>query len=144
MWRVPFHLPPLLLLLTSFLFASDLSSYIWKNRLLLVFSPSQTDLRFEAFNHKLLSERSAIDERDLIVFRVFEKGSSRSANQPLAAEQVDNLRRRFGIETGQFTVILIGKDGGVKMMREGGVELQDIFDRIDSMPMRRREMRERK
>jgi hypothetical protein len=38
-------------------------------------------------------------------------------------------------------VILIGKDGGEKLSREEGTTLGEIFGLIDTMPMRRREMR---
>ena len=39
-------------------------------------------------------------------------------------------------------VTLIGKDGGVKY-RISHLDLQQVFNIIDSMPMRAREMRER-
>jgi len=42
---------------------------------------------------------------------------------------------------GAFTVVLIGKDGGEKLRREEGANLGEIFGLIDTMPMRRREMR---
>ena len=74
---------------------------------------------------------------------MFEKGSSVLADKPLSAESAEMLRRRFEIEKDSFVVILIGKDGGVKMVREDRLSLQEVFDRIDSMPMRRQEMRER-
>jgi hypothetical protein len=37
--------------------------------------------------------------------------------------------------------VLVGKDGTVKLQREGMTALKDIFGLIDSMPMRRREIR---
>lgn len=40
------------------------------------------------------------------------------------------------------TVLLIGKDGGVKA-RQAVLDLEALFDRIDAMPMRRAEMRAR-
>jgi len=40
-------------------------------------------------------------------------------------------------------VILIGKDGELKLRKELPVELSEIFSVIDAMPMRQREMRER-
>jgi len=42
---------------------------------------------------------------------------------------------------GTFMVVLIGKDGGEKLRREEGATLGEIFGLIDTMPMRRREMR---
>ena len=40
-------------------------------------------------------------------------------------------------------ILLVGKDGGVKMdsSNQPGLTLQNMFDRIDTMPMRKREMR---
>ena len=40
-------------------------------------------------------------------------------------------------------VLLIGKDGGVKLRSTEPVSTDELFALIDSMPMRRREMEER-
>jgi hypothetical protein len=39
-------------------------------------------------------------------------------------------------------MILVGKDGGVKMRAPLDTAVEAIFERIDRMPMRRREMQE--
>jgi hypothetical protein len=124
--------------------AGDLASYRWKNRILLVFSPSESDPDFAAFNRSVERERPEVKDRDLVVFRLFEKAPSRVEQQPLQPEEADRLRRRFGVRTGRLTVILIGKDGGVKWEREHRATLKEIFDRIDSMPMRRQEMKQKR
>jgi len=121
----------------------DLTPYPWKNRILLVFSPTAADPEFAAFNLNLTEKRREAEDRDLIVFRILEKGSSRMAEQPLSSEDAEALRRNFRVKTGRFAVILIGKDGGIKMVREHRAELQEIFDLIDSMPMRQQEMMEK-
>jgi hypothetical protein len=121
---------------------TDLAGYRWKNRLLLIFSPTRSNPNFATFNQDLMRRSLEVDDRDLIVFRILEEGPSQRGKKPLAPEDAENLRRRFGARPGVFTVILIGKDGGVKMVREDHAELQEIFDLIDSMPMRQREMRE--
>lgn len=128
-------------LATSPASAGDLKSYRWKNRLLLVFSPTASEPGFAAFDRSLAEQRLEVTDRDLIVFRIFEEGSSRVEQKPLAREDAQELRRRFRVASGRFSVILIGKDGGVKMKRESRVDPAEIFDRIDSMPMRRQEMR---
>ena len=79
----------------------------------------------------------------MIVCRIIEKGPSQLDEQTLASEEAKKLRRHFGVKPGRFTVILVGKDGGVKMVREERTDLQEIFDLIDSMPMGQQEMRER-
>jgi hypothetical protein len=123
--------------------AADLSAYRWKNRLLLLFAANQTDPDFKAFNRDLSRRTGEVKDRDMIVFRVLEEGLSQRGREALQKEDAEELQRRFRVEPGQFTVILVGKDGGVKMVRVHNAELQEFFDLIDSMPMRRREMRER-
>ena len=122
-------------------FGAELTSYRWKNRLLLVFSPAESDPSFVVFDQNVSIKSLGVEDRDLIVFRIFEKGSSFRGGQPLSKEDAQNLRNHFNVKPGQFTVILIGKDGTIKMVREHLVELHEIFDLIDSMPMRRQEMR---
>lgn len=118
----------------------DLASYRWKNRILLIFSPTDTDTGFEAFNQSLAKELSELKLRDMIVLQAFENATSLIEDKPLSLEDAEILRDRFHVRSDRFTVILIGKDGGVKMVREERVELQEFFDLIDSMPMRQQEM----
>jgi hypothetical protein len=48
------------------------------------------------------------------------------------------LRTSFGAEG--FEVLLIGKDGGVKLRQQEPVGTDVLFAVIDAMPMRRQEM----
>jgi hypothetical protein len=121
----------------------DLDIYHWKSRLLVVFAPTPSYAGSGAFDRNLSRRTVEVMDRDLIVFRIFENGPSRVEEKPLSSEEAEALRRRFSVQSGRFAVILIGKDGGVKMVREHEADLQEIFDRIDSMPMRQREMREK-
>ena len=119
---------------------ADLTRYRWKNRLMLVFSAHTSEAGYVAFNQSLKQRLSEVQDRDLIVFRIFEKAPSSIMEQPLPPEEAEKLRRRFSVKSGQLTVILIGKDGGIKMVQERRADIQKIFDLIDSMPMRQREM----
>lgn len=49
----------------------------------------------------------------------------------------------FRIPPDLFTVMLIGKDGGIKLSQTSPVTNTELFELIDAMPMRRQEMRER-
>ena len=53
------------------------------------------------------------------------------------------LRSHYRVGAGQFTVILVGKDGGEKYRAERVVDPDELFALIDTMPMRRREMRKK-
>jgi hypothetical protein len=53
------------------------------------------------------------------------------------------FRQYYGVKPGEATILLIGKDGGVKLRRETEIlGCRELFATIDVMPMRRREMRE--
>ena len=120
----------------------DLSDYRWKHRLLFIFAPSTTDAAFLALDKRLAQTALEIEDRDMVIFRIFENSPSRVSDKPLPPGDDETLRRRFGIETGRFTVVLVGKDGGVKRVAHRDADLQSIFNSIDSMPMRQQEMRD--
>lgn len=45
-------------------------------------------------------------------------------------------------EISDFEAILIGLDGGIKLRRKEAIDVKELFDLIDSMPMRQREIRQ--
>jgi hypothetical protein len=82
-------------------------------------------------------------DRDLLVFHILASGGTQMGNSLLPESSGDTLREKFSIKSGIFTVLLVGKDGGVKLRREGRVKLDEVFSLIDTMPMRQREVREK-
>ena len=137
----------LLLVVTTALampaWGSGLEFYQWKNRLLLVMAPNDSDPRLVAMEKRLSASKDDVRDRDMLTIRLLEAGFSGRADRPLSRAEVQTLRQRYGAKPGGFSVILIGKDGGVKLVQEEQVSLQAVFDLIDTMPMRRREMRQR-
>lgn len=119
---------------------ADLGQYVWKNRLLFLFSPSPEAPAYRALNDELRRNPDGVRDRDLLVFRILEQGPSLVGSQEMSPQEAEELRRRFVVSRGAFTVVLVGKDGTVKLKREGPTALKDIFGLIDSMPMRRQEM----
>ncbi|NIS60619.1 MAG: DUF4174 domain-containing protein [Proteobacteria bacterium] len=122
----------------------DLSRYKWESRLLFVFAPSEDDERFRDLKKEMSDRDDEIVERDLLVFHILERGESRLGDISIDRQSATLLRDRFSAKPGQFTVVLIGKDGGEKLRRGDEVNIAEIFSLIDSMPMRQREMRERR
>jgi hypothetical protein len=121
----------------------DLDMYRWKNRLLLVFSPSDTDKTYLGLKQALGRAEDKLQERDMVVFRLFASGRGMANGACLDKDEVLSLYQRFGVPDNSLTVILLGKDGGEKARQLGQFDLQAIFERIDAMPMRQREMRQR-
>ena len=77
----------------------------------------------------------------LVVDRFVDGGPvGRSFTPGVEREIVD----RFGLESGRrgIAAALVGKDGGVKARWSEIVEPDAVFDLVDAMPMRIREVRE--
>ena len=145
MWSygLMFLIPLASMLWTAPTGAADLATYQWEKRLLLIFAPIRSDHRFMALDETLSDKRAELQDRDMLVFRIFESGTSYAARQKMSLENAESLRRRFKVPSGEIHQILIGKDGGVKLTGDEKTTLQSVFDLIDTMPMRRQEMRER-
>ena len=120
-----------------------LEQYQWKNRLILLFGPASESLVEEQIT-ELEKDPAGIKDRDLLIFHVDGDEVSfigKSSNSALSAHR---LRNRYDIGEDEFRYILIGKDGGVKLNKKEFVPNKDLYSIIDAMPMRQREMRERK
>ncbi|MGI9176149.1 MAG: DUF4174 domain-containing protein [Rhodothermales bacterium] len=124
--------------------ALNLDRYQWKNRLLLVFAPSVKSPPYETQMQLFDPEEAGFKDRDLVLFRVLDQGESSVGEERLSSADAGQLREHFGVAPGDFSVILVGKDGGEKRRDDTPVKTSAIFDEIDAMPMRQREMREQR
>jgi hypothetical protein len=122
----------------------DLEALRWKNRVLVLLGPDESDHSFRLQKQNLASNSEGALERDLVILEILEQGKSRIGKQLLSEKSVQNIRKKLGVQTGPFQVLLIGKDGGVKLRSAEPVSAKDIFGLIDSMPMRRQEMDSKK
>ncbi len=89
-----------------------------------------------------MDQKSEVEDRDLAVFSVLAQGPSQMNTTAIDRQEADSIRDRFGISPNAFSLILIGKDGGIKLKRSDPVDLTEIFELIDSMPMRRNEIQQ--
>lgn len=102
-----------------------------QNRLLLIFAPHQSDARWQRQDALLAGSKAQFRELDLRRFNVFDEANVKSVL----------LRKRYHVKSGQFRVLLIGKDGHVAFNTSSPVTLSETTEQIDRMPMRRAEMR---
>jgi hypothetical protein len=121
----------------------DLTKFQWKNRLLFLFAGDASDPFFKNLQNQIMAQKAEVDDRDLIVFELPLQGPARMGTEPLDRKEADSIRNHFAIPGNTFSLILVGKDGGIKLKREDRVDLSDVFGLIDSMPMRQREMRQK-
>lgn len=119
----------------------ELSDYQWENRILLIFSESENDESYQK-QFKAISQRyPGIKDRDLIVISVFDGNGSNLDGNEINDSSEDKLKKNYKDQNYPYTFILIGKDGGVKLKSNEFVSMDQLFQRIDRMPMRQREMR---
>ena len=120
----------------------------WEHRLLFVFAMSDTSEARTQQEAAFEGHDAGVRDRDLLVLTVTgpDRGTQRGAPgadpQPLTDAAVRRLHDRFDVSEAAFRVILVGKDGTEKRRDAEPITARSLFDTIDAMPMRQREMRE--
>lgn len=108
-------------------------------RVLLVFGNGDNRLA-EAQLEVAAKHIDGFQERDLVLAGLAGSNPAVPAVQ-LSASSDTASRNRFRVKAGEFTVILVGKDGGEKMRSYHPIRWETLQSTIDGMPMRRDEMR---
>ncbi|MGB0412190.1 MAG: DUF4174 domain-containing protein [Pikeienuella sp.] len=103
-----------------------LASYQWTNRPVIIFADSPRDPRFVEQMADFATRTADIEERDVVLLT----DTDPAAKGPLRKQ----LRPRG------FQLILIGKDGQIKLRTPHPIEVDALNRHIDRMPMRKREM----
>ncbi|MGI9366185.1 MAG: DUF4174 domain-containing protein [Rhizobiaceae bacterium] len=122
--------------------ADTLESLKWEKRPILLFAKSRSFAQLGKQLDLLRDYRPDLQERDIVVLSTTGNQETSSAIGYVSIDRgtARLLRRRFAPDMKGLTVILIGKDGGEKGRWTSVVEPQEIFDLIDSMPMRQQEI----
>ena len=109
--------------------ARDLAAYRDKARVLVVIAGNPKDPQLERQRAMLAGSDPGRRERRLEVLTV------------VGADGVA-IRSALRVPLGAgFRVLLIGLDGGVKLVRRTPISAVELFTAIDAMPMRRQELR---
>lgn len=136
-------IPVWLMLIASSTYALDaaqlMSALTWQKRVLLVFAPDADHVTFQRQQSILAAIDAGLGERDMTVIQAFADGHVLIGEQG-HAQSATGFYHRFAVDSNEFRVILVGKDGTVKLDRDSAVTGDDLFTLIDSMPMRRFEM----
>ena len=103
----------------------ELSRYLWKNRIILTFADDEDHPDLIKLKVEMKENNCEILNRDLLHFHFSNEG--KTGNHTTTNDQ-------------SFRILLIGKDGGIKYESNRSVSLIQLFELIDSMPMRQDEM----
>ena len=103
----------------------ELNQYLWKNRIILTFADDEDHPDLIKLKVEMKENSCEILNRDLLHFHFNNDGK-------IGNHTTTNDR--------SFRILLIGKDGGIKYESNRSVSLIQLFELIDSMPMRQDEM----
>ena len=103
----------------------ELNQYLWKNRIILTFAEDEDHPDLIRLKVEMKENNCEILNRDLLHFHF-------SNDHKIGNITTKNDR--------SFRILLIGKDGGIKYESKRSVSLIQLFELIDSMPMRQNEM----
>lgn len=104
----------------------DLSDFKWEARPLIVFADSPDNAAFQKQMELIQAEMANVEERDILLV---------IDTDPAAQSDLRRALRPKG-----FAIILVGKDGGVKMRETSPTDIMEFSAVIDRMPMRRLEI----
>ena len=104
----------------------SLSDFLWIHRPIIVLADSPDDPRFIKQMSLLRADLSELAERNAIILT--------DTDPSLKSALREQLRPRG------FMLVLIGKDGGVKLRKPFPWNVREISRVIDKMPMRRQEI----
>lgn len=109
---------------------SDLSEFLWIKRPVVVFADSPADPRYAEQLERLSEGMDMLVDRDVVILT----DTDPAANSPLRQK----LRPRG------FMLVLVGKDGGVKLRKPSPWTVREITRSIDKTPERQREIDQRR
>lgn len=120
----------------------SLDNYQWKNRVILIVADG-TNTLLRNQTELFLLDKKGLSERDLLIFAVGENHISEIIDGNEFPIPV-TFKESLSINNNSFEVILIGKDGGIKLREKSPITRQRLYGTIDAMPMRQAEMRRQK
>lgn len=108
----------------------DIADFKWIARPVVVFATSTADPRF-AQQMELLADRTdELVQRDVVVIVDTDE------------DNLSDLRRK--LRPRDFMIVLIGKDGGVKLRKPFPYDVRELSRSIDKMPLRQQEINDRR
>jgi Domain of unknown function (DUF4174) len=119
-------------------------SSLWDNNRVFIVFADAGDPRVEAQARDLLAERDGMIDRDMTAFAVAGDGTVKSIHGQVPSNADGRkLRTEYEVDgKSPFTALLIGKDGTVKWRKQRPADPAELFALIDTMPMRRQEMKQ--
>jgi len=112
--------------------AEPLKDYLWVNRVIITFSNSESNRDRRLLIQQIEQYECDFRKRDLVHIDLIQ-----------GSDQYKRLSQKFLISGDEFKLLLLGKDGELKLNTNSS-DLLGIFSLIETMPMRKREIQNEK
>jgi hypothetical protein len=109
---------------------ANLNDFLWEKRPIVVFADTPRDPAFIRQLDLLKAREEALMERDVVIL---------TDTDPRALSELREKLRPRG-----FMLVLIGKDGDVKLRKPFPWDVRELSRAIDKMPMRQQELRDQR
>lgn len=109
---------------------SELENFLWSARIIVVFADAPADPRFQQQIDLLMEDEQRLVDRDVLVLT----DTDPDARLPI----------RMKLRPRGFQMVLVDKDGEVKLRKPNPWSVREITRSIDKTPMRQREVVERR
>lgn len=120
---------------------NPVKKHMWNDRVLIVTATSPTNVGYKRQDQLLTKGKKGMKDRDLVIYRLYDDHWLGPKNEMLSEEEAEWIYRNYEIDKSTFSVLLIGKDGKIKMRKADIISTREIFQLIDNMPMRQQEMK---
>jgi hypothetical protein len=111
------------------LHAEPLTEYLWKSRVVLSFSAAKSTPERILLLKQIEQYQCEFDDRQMVHIDLIAGSNDHQL-----------LSREFSLPNKDFNLVLLGKDGDVKLLTSQP-SLENLLTLIDTMPMRQRELR---
>lgn len=123
------------------LHAQDSSNHQWKERILIILTNKKSNGVFQKQIAHLKTNDEGLTERKMVVYLCTPETYLKGLHSANSWNTGNEMYRKYKTTNSDFEVILIGLDGGIKLMETTLVSTEKLFALIDSMPMRSSELR---
>jgi hypothetical protein len=107
---------------------ANLQDFLWLKRPIVVFADTPADPRFREQMGLLEDRIETLEARDVVII---------TDTDPSAPSEL-----RLDLRPRGFMMVLIGKDGGVKLRKPFPWDVRELSRAIDKMPLRQQELRD--
>lgn len=121
----------------------DMQAFEWEKRVLLVISDDSLNEKYLEQLKEFQYHKSGLNERKLVIIEVL-KNKYRIDEVGQSWKFSNSLYKKYSNTESGFQIILIGLDGGVKVRKYDVLQAENLFSKIDGMPIRRSELRKMK